>query len=439
MALTLGCGCTALRPQGSKQPSDKAQASLALETPCSVTNDEGTCGGMRACEPSGLSLCDAKVPAADICNGEDDNCNDEIDENACDDDNICTQDFCQPEAEEACIYSPNNGVICNDDDLCTLTDFCMDGVCTGNSKFCFDDNPCTDDACLPETGECDFTPNEELCDDGDPCTEGDTCVEGVCQASPLGCACAVDADCAQQEDGDLCNGTLRCDTSELPYTCVLNEETVILPCPVPEATEGINAPCLTPSCDPATGVCSFIATNEGGACDDGDACTAGETCSAGVCGNSDPVVCGDQSTCTTDTCDPTSGCVFTPIVAACDDGNPCTTGDACDDGICVSGEEVVCDDANPCTDDGCHPTDGCVHPPIVGACDDGDLCTTGDLCVDGECTSSGVLNCDDNNACTDEVCAPAEGCVTTFNTALCNDNNECTLGDQCSQGTCTGG
>jgi hypothetical protein len=43
------------------------------------------------------------------------------------------------------------------------------------------------------------------------------------------------------------------------------------------------------------------------------------------------VTCDDQNACTTDSCDPSGGCSFTPI--DCNDGDACTV-DRCDGGAC---------------------------------------------------------------------------------------------------------
>jgi hypothetical protein len=55
----------------------------------------------------------------------------------------------------------------------------------------------------------------------------------------------------------------------------------------------------------------------------------------------------------------------------CDDDDACTTGEACDAGLCVGGTAVGCDDGIPCTLDTCDPDAGCVHVPqhdLCGAC-----------------------------------------------------------------------
>jgi hypothetical protein len=51
-----------------------------LSTSCAVTNDFGSCLGQRSCLEDGLTDCGAIVPAAETCNAIDDNCNGSTDE-----------------------------------------------------------------------------------------------------------------------------------------------------------------------------------------------------------------------------------------------------------------------------------------------------------------------------------------------------------------------
>src|SRR5207249_2890829 len=86
-------------------------------------------------------------------------------------------------------------------------------------------------------------------------------------------------------------------------------------------------------------------------------------------------VCGDGNVCTTDTCDPVTGCVNTPNTLPCDDLNPCTSGDTCAAGACVG-------------------------TPNTQGCDDGNACTTADRCAGGACVGGPPPDCDDGNGCT---------------------------------------
>jgi len=213
-------------------------------------------------------------------------------------------------------------------------------------------------------------------------------------------------------------------------------------------------------------------------CDDGKPCTHDGKCKAGGCATK-PLVCGDDNPCTTDECVVGKGCTYNPAgTAPCDDGNACTSGDACADGQCI-GKPDTCDDNNPCTTDKCDPTGknatvkGCQHTDNADACDDGDKCTDGDKCAKGKCVAGPKANCDDGNACTIDMCEDFSGCghlptknpcctgkvsicddgdpCTTdlcdpktskcskkLNTAICDDGDKCTNKDTCNKGLCAG-
>jgi hypothetical protein len=52
----------------------------AASTSCWLENDEGLCAGARSCKALGLTDCDAQQPSEESCNGIDDNCNGAVDE-----------------------------------------------------------------------------------------------------------------------------------------------------------------------------------------------------------------------------------------------------------------------------------------------------------------------------------------------------------------------
>jgi len=143
-------------------------------------------------------------------------------------------------------------------------------------------------------------------------------------------------------------------------------------------------------------------------CDDNDVCNGSETCVGGVCEPGIPLDCGDGNVCTTDTCNPSTGCEHANNTGPCDDGNACTTGDACAAGACVPGPAANCDDGNVCTDDACVPASGCSHANNSAPCSDGSLCTSGDVCGGGTCSGTPVV-CPGGQVCNpgSGVCVPA--------------------------------
>ena len=150
-------------------------------------------------------------------------------------------------------------------------------------------------------------------------------------------------------------------------------------------------------CTAAVGCLSFPGPEDTGeryVCTSDLHCIAGYACGGGVCAPGAPRTCDDGEGCTTDTCDSASGCVFTPITGPCDDGDACTVGDTCGGGVCVPGSPRSCNDGERCTTDTCDPDQGCVFSPNSLSCSDGDACTEGDTCAGGTCQSGTVDACD---------------------------------------------
>ncbi len=420
-------------------PCTPTSVALGLWTPCEMANEWGACAGKRVCTEDGLAACDASAPAAETCNGLDDDCDGATDEplevggdyvNLCDDGNLCTADTCDG---EGCSHAAIDGGECVDGDPCTAGDHCEAGICVALPIACDDGDPCTDDSC-DGLGGCNSEFNEDPCDDGNPCTVGDHCQAGLCAGYQAGCTCTADADCGPSDE-DLCNGNLICDTAEWPYHCVVDPETVIM-CSEPE---GLDAPCLAAVCHPTDGTCGFDPINDGYACSDGDTCTTGDHCDGGSCVAGMVLNCADDDPCTVDVCVQGQGCSHTLADVACDDGDPCTVGDHCDGGVCVGGAPMACDDDNTCTDDSCNPLSGCQFIPNAGPCDDGNSCTAGDHCAAGACVFIGGVDCSDGNLCTDDACEPLSGCTYTLNSAPCDDVDLCTTGDHCHLGVCIAG
>jgi len=290
---------------------------------------------------------------------------------ACNDKNPCTDDSCNPET--GCSFAPNSGK-CNDESVCTSNDHCLSGMCVpGATLDCNDDNFCTADSCDPKLG-CQHGNIDAACDDGDACTQGETCSGGKC-----GSGNAVSCD-----DGN---------------------------------------PCTDDECKPPFG-CFHVAN--GVACDDGDACSTGDTCAGGKCKAGALVECDDGNVCTANSCDKTVGCVFTPAAGGCDDGNKCTENDHCEGGGCKSTQQTVCNDSKECTTDSCDPKTGCVFTPVADGtpCGQQDWkckagqCVQPQPCVggwfyEGRCWYSGPVMSQNNCPSCGVICAGHGGCNQT--------------------------
>ncbi len=212
------------------------------------------------------------------------------------------------------------------------------------------------------------------------------------------------------------------------------------PCIVDTGCSG-NPPCSEGVCD-QSGVCGILPTDAD--CDDENPCTIGDHCSQGKCkaGEEFPD-CDDGNDCTNDLCDVETGCYSMPNSLPCDDGDPCTDGDLCVEGACESGGANLCDDLNSCTDDWCEPDVGCHNDPMLQGfpCDDMNSCTAGDSCTGGLCIGGPVMDCDDFNPCTTDICNPIDGCINQQKDSgtSCDDMDQCTVNDYCDLGVCKPG
>ncbi len=239
--------------------------------------------------------------------------------------------------------------------------------------------------------------------------------------------------------------------------------------------------CQVAVCLPGVNQCGTTPVNDGTACEDGDMCTSADVCLDGECAPGSMLACDDENQCTTDSCDPASGCVFDANTLPCDDGNVCTMGDECKDEQCESGvNECKCESEGDCMqydDDNlcngvlfcdtsaelstcevdpssvvtcpdseaqcqtmaCSPDTGecgMAPAPDGGACDDGDACTYADACTGGICAGT-KLDCDDENPCTTDSCDVASGCSHTISD-VCGDCTgmaclACSFGAGCAE------
>jgi len=260
----------------------------------------------------------------------------------------------------------NGGELQGDLCVCPAGQILDEGTCRDTDDPCIglgcnDGNSCTADNCTE--GSCTFDPTS----DGEPCSVGDlagVCLAGVCDDDP--CAsidcddknqCTIDATCNPSNarcEGvrDEADGT-SCDFGDFPGVCVSGGCEDAMLCADEDCDD--TDPCTEDVCDRLTGDCSNTALAELSPCEveglPGECMS--EVC-VGLC--EDAVTrCDDGSACTTDTCDPETGCVNT---------------------------EKSCNDNNSCSDDDCLPSTGaCVHSSRPN----GSKCTLPGTLIPGEC------------------------------------------------------
>lgn len=104
----------------------------------------------------------------------------------CSDGNDCTLDTCFN--DKGCVYeAKSDGTLCQSStDKCGSKYTCQKGQCVPQEGIgCNDGILCTTDIC-GENG-CEYVPNDNICDDGDPCTI-DKCLPNVgCKSTPMSC------------------------------------------------------------------------------------------------------------------------------------------------------------------------------------------------------------------------------------------------------------
>ena len=381
----------------------KLSKELALSTVCAVTNDLGSCQGKRFCGADGLTACDAEPASEESCDGVDNNCDGLVDEGVdCSDEDQCTVGACS--GPDGCSQTVAIGASCDDADPMTQADVCLeDGSCAGVSIAC-PQGPCIVKG-TPNGEDCDmeFHPAGFPCDDGEAATKNDVC-----------------------DDAGVCAGTsYNCDAEPLSA------------CVVSYTTDGA-------SCVP-------VFAPDGTLCSDDDAGTKDDVCDGmGTCSGT-PYACDGE---VTSTCVPSflpdgNGCLpqLAPEGTPCDDGNPTTTGDACDASGQCEGTSYDCanEPLSACVVS--YTTDGASCVPVFAPdgtlCSDDDAGTKDDVC-DGMGTCSGTpYACDGEvtSTCVPSFLPDGNGCLPQLapEGTPCDDQNPSTKDDLCDAlGDCAG-
>ena len=208
------CECTSL------------SIALGLSTTCSATNANGTCTGARQCAAEGLTECGAAVPAPEVCNGKDDDCNGAIDEGL--GQTTCGAGECKHSvvlcvdgtSQECNAFEGQGPEICNgkDDDCDGSTDEDFEDKNADGVADCLsgDDDgdgiPDSDDNCPntpnPDQTDTDLDGQGDACDpddDGDKSADADDCApldDSIYPGADEVCN-AVDDDCDELVDEEL--------------------------------------------------------------------------------------------------------------------------------------------------------------------------------------------------------------------------------------------
>ncbi len=233
------------------------------------------------------------------------------------------------------IGSACDRLFCMVDETCDAMGFCGGGVprdCSSAITDCTTSAVCSEfnRRCVPTNPVADGSP----CSDNNACTSGDQCLGGNCVGTPQDC----------DHFADQCN---------------------------------------IAACDTVTGDCFADPVANNTPCDDNDACTLNNTCQEGLCAGI-PRVCNDSNPCTTDSCDPVTGCVFPPLP----DNTQCAAPSCSPDGsaayAAATCQAALCTPPMP---QPCAPFT-CSGGVCLTACTQDSECQTGWCNTLGQCTAT---------------------------------------------------
>ena len=212
---------------GGLCPCGDNAAKMGLSTICEIGNDLGICPGKRKCKAAGpISDCDAPVPALEVCDGIDNDCNGTMDDpgtvgDCCVCGNGIPEGFCGETPEMCC---PDFSVCGNE--ICE----CGENACKCPVDCC---GKCGDKLCVDYKGE----NGEWCCHEWDACPEDckpAACGNGICEPGENPSVCPEDCAkfscdnsvCEPGEDKENCPqdcdqfcGNCMCEVNEFFHTC----------------------------------------------------------------------------------------------------------------------------------------------------------------------------------------------------------------------------
>lgn len=317
------------------------------------------------------------------------------------------------QADGGCGYAFFDDAGCDDGNTCTTSDRCTSGACRGTPLPCTSPPTCfaSPGTCNPMTGQCVYGVADagEPCNDNNLCTSNDRCVDaGVCRGTPR-CAfvenpCLVgvcDPTSGVCTSGtNVANGTACRQEGFAGFgcatvgTCMNGTCTGASP---PEPCNDFNQCTVNDTCT-TMGSCQGTMTT--GVCDDGNSCTANDRCTNGSCaGTARTGTCDDNNPCTMgETCSNGTCQGGASVTAACDDANACTTNDQCMAGQCRGTPLAAM------TQVGSNPAMRCCVNTFTGTLFPTDISTTAQHCGGCGIDCGGMFNF--------FGCVPTEGSFT---------------------------
>ena len=254
-------------------------AKQQLSTFCYATNESGQCKGTRTCTAEGLTTCSAVQPQPESCNGDDDDCDGQVDgmEEPCSStcgDGVKT---CEDGSWSTC--STAAPIECMDYETCEVEDYCIASCPAPPEELCNSlDDDCDQE--VDETFDCLVDSEEqELCGN---CGAKIRKCQDNCAWSELG-ECINEGECyAGQVDTQTC-GNCGTKTRVCSEECVYAEFGDCI-------GEGVCAPGATKEqpcglCGTQTATCSDACSwSDFTGCVDNAVCTPGQNQSQ-ACGN----------------------------------------------------------------------------------------------------------------------------------------------------------
>jgi len=350
----------------------------------------GACkDGFVTCQAGMPSDClGERGPAAELCNGVDDDCDGRTDE----------------DTESACFPYLCGGVAgcrarCETAADCAAGNFCNGGACVGtgeNGAACGGDEACQSGHCL-----------------GGVC-----CDAGLCCRSEMDCASLGDASC-DSAGAEGCMGTRtvgRCGEGAMCRAEV-----------VADASACTGELCLEASCDGVMRVPEQYCQAEVCVPPLAESCTP-YACTGGQCGTS----CSVDAECTGGASCIGGTCLALPDGAACRLASQCASG-LCDNGFCCQGPGPCCGDASTCTGLAgaavCRDSSTCEGVRIAGVCGADHQCravevASPDACLGQSCGGSSCVNLEGGELVLEgarrDVCSAEGACMASVRD--CRDN-----------------